>query len=216
MVSPIKKILASKIVWYLTGITYPTAIIATHGKYLPKDKYVIAGQEEMSTLFSYIGLGKTILEFGCGPGKNLFGIADRIKSGYGIDINPLYIRLAKTLSKRYRLKNLHFLKYDGYTFPDIPTVDMIFEKGVFERLEKPLVHIYVEKLSKYLNKGGLIILYFLMAKARGTEFTRKLGDSAYFYWNHDEVVYLLEMKNLAIREVICGMYADFYVCELRR
>ena len=37
--------------------------------------------------FKYFNKETVVLEFGCGLGKNLFGIADRIKYVYEIDIN---------------------------------------------------------------------------------------------------------------------------------
>jgi hypothetical protein len=43
------------------------------------------------------------------------------------------------LAKKYNFNNLHFIKYDGINFPDIPKADLIFEKGVFERLDKTIV-----------------------------------------------------------------------------
>lgn len=139
MRNPIKCILSSNIAWYLTGLTYATAVIATNGGYLPKKRYINVGKGEMKIFSSYLNRNKTVLEFGCGPGKNLFGIADLVKIGYGIDVNPRYIRLAMKLAKKYNFNNLHFIKYDGINFPDIPKADLIFEKGVFERLDKTIV-----------------------------------------------------------------------------
>jgi len=213
MRNPIKGVLSSKFVWRLTGLTYTTAVIATNGSYLSKMRYVNTGKEEMKIFFSYLNKDKTVLEFGCGPGKNLFGIANLIRMGYGIDINALYIRLAENLAKKYNFNNLKFLKYDGLNFPDIPDVDLVFEKGVFERIDKTLVKSYIEKLRGYLNENGVMILYFLMEKARATEFTRRLGDQAYFFWEHDEIQQVLKGAGLKIKEVIVRKYSDYYVCE---
>lgn len=191
MRNPIKKILASKIAWQLTGLTYTTAVIATHGKYISKKIYTSIGKDEIKNFLPYLSGNKTVLEFGCGLGKNLFCISNAITTGYGIDINPLYISLAKKLAKKYNFNNLYFLQYNGIEFPDIPKIDVIFEKGVFERLNKTMVATYIKRLSEYLNKKGIIILYFLMERVRGTEFTKKLGDSAYVFWKHDEIESLL-------------------------
>lgn len=214
MVSPVKRALSSRLAWLLTGLTYPTAIIATNGKYLPRDRYVATGREEMSIFSDFLGLDNTILEFGCGPGKNLLGIADRIKAGLGIDVNPFYIRIANKLASRYGFKNLHFLTYDSVNFPtEITVFDVILEKGVFERLDKSLVGYYITKLTELLKPDGVMILYFLMEKARKTEFTKRLGESAYTFWSHDEVLHLLRDAGLNISEVINAQYADFYVCK---
>ena len=208
-----KKILQSKIIWRLTGLTYATAIIATNGRYVTKDKYIDIAKDEMKVFLPFFSKKKTVLEFGCGPGKNLFSISNVIKTGYGIDINDGYIRLANKLAKKYNYDNIHFVPYNGSDFPDIPKVDVIFEKGVFERLNDEMVKIYIKKLKEYLNENGIIIIYFLMEKAMNTEFTKRLGNMAYFFWNHNKIENVLKSNNLATKEVINGQYADYYVCE---
>ena len=199
--------------WRLTGLTYTTAVIATNGRYVPKTKHVNIERCQMKKFFPYLGKNKSVLEFGCGPGKNLFAIADLVKTGYGIDVNSRYIRVAKRLAERYNFNNLNFLEYDGTIFPDIPKVDLIFEKGVFERLDKTTIRSYVEKLKRYLNENGIIILYFLIKKAQGTEFTKRLGDSAYVFWDDDEIQRMLNEIGLRIKEIIRAEYADYYLCE---
>lgn len=215
MVNPVKQALSSRLAWLLTGLTYTTAVIATNGRYLPRDRYVATGRKEMSIFSDFLGSDKTVLEFGCGPGKNLLGIADRIRAGWGIDINPLYIRIANKLALRYSFRNLHFLTYDSVKFPpEITMFDVIIEKGVFERLDKSLVGSYITKLTEHLKPDGVMILYFLMERARKTEFTKRLGDSVYTFWSPDEVLCLLRNARLNPSEVISAQYADFYVCRL--
>lgn len=167
----------------------------------------------MSVFFRYINEDKSVLEFGCGMGRNLFGIAGKIREGYGIDVNPHYIKLANKLTLKYNFKNLHFLRYDGANFPNIPIVDIILEKSVFERLNKPLVERYIKKLTELLTEGGIIILFFLMERAKGTEITKLLGDSAYVFWNNEEIEQLLKSRNLDIVEVLHTKDADYYICR---
>lgn len=211
--NPLKKILSSRIIWRLSGITYATAIVATNGHYLSYYDYRYVAEDSMSVLFRF-DKEKTVLEFGCGPGKNLFAIADKINLGIGIDINGLYIRLAKRLSKKYGIKNLQFMKYNGIKFPDLGKVDIVFENGVFERIDKPLVSYYIGQLKqRYLKDKGIMILYFLMERAKGTEFTRKLGDSSYVFWEDEEIKKLLERNGLKLKEILNYDFADFYICE---
>jgi len=212
----IKRLLRSNLIWRLTGLTYVTAVIATHGQYVSKNDYLKRGKDEMTIFSSYFNSETTVIEFGSGLGKNLFGIADMIKFGYGIDVNPLYIRIANHLKKYYGFKNLEFISYDGTHFPKIPKVDVVFEKGVFERIPKSQVKIYISELkNKYLSDDGIIILYFLMDRAKGSEFTKKLGDDAYFFWSSSEVNQLLEESNLDPIRIINIEFADFYICKLK-
>ncbi len=212
--NPIRKILSSKVIWRLTGLTYTTSVMATHGHYLSRQDYLLAGKREMSILSPYFDNEKKALEFGCGPGKNLFGIADKINYGFGIDLNGLYIKLARKLSNKYGIKNLEFIKYDGIKFPDLNMVDTVFEKGVFERIPKSLVSYYVGQLKqKYLKDKGIMILYFLMERAKGTIFTQRLGDSAYVFWEDREIKELLEKNSLELMEILNIDFADYYICK---
>lgn len=208
-----KKFLGSTFIWRLTGLTYCTAVIATHGAYVNKNDYLKCGIDEMSSLSKYFDKSKTVLEFGCGLGKNLFGVSENIKFGYGIDINGLYIQWANRLKNTYKISNLSFIKYDGVNFPSIPPVDIIFEKGVFERLSKTKVRNYIKLLKeKYLKDNGFLILYFLMEKAKGTSFTKRLGDDAYVFWSDNEIGELLDELNLRITEVQEWGVARVYIC----
>lgn len=167
----------------------------------------------MSILQQYFQQSSTVIEFGCGPGKNLFGLAEKIRFGYGIDINCLYLRLAKKLSRKYGFSNLTFIKYDGLNFPEIPKADIVFEKGVFERLPKNKVRFYIEQLkTRYLKDDGILILYFLMARAKRTAFTERLGDDADIYWDKGEIEKFLDNINLKLSFRMELDFADFYIC----
>jgi len=213
----IKRLLRSYVIWRLTGLTYATAIIATHGKYVAKDKYLREGKREMSIFSPYFNSQSSVIEFGCGPGKNLFGIADKIKLGYGIDVNPLYIRIANRLRKHSHINNIKFISYDGNHFPQIPKADIVFEKGVFERIPESQVKKYINELKyNYLSDNGIMILYFLMDRAKRSKFTKKLGDDAYIFWNDLQINQLLEQCNLYTISIINGEFADFYVCKSKQ
>jgi len=210
----IKRLLRTKVIWGLTGLTYATAIIATHGKYVSKDKYLEEGKDGMLIFSKYFNSQSIVIEFGCGVGKNLFGIADKIKLGYGIDINPLYIRIANRLKKHYGINNIKFISYDGDHLPPITKADIILEKGVFERIPQSLVKKYIDQLkNNYLSENGIMILYFLMDKAKGSKFTKRLGDEAYIFWNDLQINRLLEECNLYATSIIKGEFADFYICK---
>ena len=75
----IKELLRTKLIWRLTGLTYATAVIATFGHNVSRDNYLRSGKEEMSIFSQYFNSQSIVIEFGCGPGRNLFGIADKIK-----------------------------------------------------------------------------------------------------------------------------------------
>ncbi len=92
--------------------------------------------------------------------------------------------------------------------------DVIFEKGVFERLEKDKVAQYISVLKeKYLKDGGTIILNFLMERAKGTKFTERLGDAAYYFWRENEIRKMLEEMKLVVLEIKRFDVEDYYICR---
>lgn len=199
-----KRILRSNIVWRLTGLTYSTAVIATNGYYVKRDELIALGRHENLSLLKYLSKEKSLLEFGSGIGKNLFAISPYIRIGYGIDINPFYCHIARRLAQRYEINNVKYLRYDGETFPELPRFDIIYENGVFERLQKDRVRRYLILLrNKLLLPEGLMILYFLSGNARNIEFTGRLGDEAYVFWEKreiDEIVRELGLNTIEVQE----------------
>ena len=212
--SLVKRFMSTKLVWKFSGISFWTATIATTGSRMTLDNYVHPDKAYLSPFLKYLRTDKIVLEFGCGLGRNLFTISNRIKYGYGIDINRLYIRLANKIAKKYNFKNLNFFSYDGNNFPEeIPFADVIFELNVFERLDKSSVEKYVLNLIAHLKPKGFVILYFLMDRAKGTEFTKRLGDSSYVFWSSDEIEKLFRTVKLNTKELIIREEANIYVCE---
>lgn len=210
----LKKFLASRIVWRFSGLTYYTAVIATRGRYIRKDDLINEGRKDMEPFASYFSKSTDVLEFGCGIGVNLFGIADIIRKGYGLDINRFYIRIAKSLSSRFGFNNLYFYAYDGKNFPEIPKVHVILEKGVFERLPKNYVKYIINTLKeKYLLDDGVMILYFLTSRAKGTDFTKRLGDETYIFWESDEIETMLRNLGLDIVEKLSISVADYFIVK---
>ena len=212
----IKKLLSSMFVWKLTGISYVTAVIATSGKYMPPSEYVVSGRTNVID-FAEDLRNKRVLELGCGLGRNLFALSNVIKEGVGIDINRGYVRIATKLAKKYGFHNVSCISYDGQNLPELGKFDAIMEIGVFERLPKAYVKELLLKLREaYAIDGTQFILYFLTSRAKGTEFTKRLGDEAYIYWDDGEVRDILSSLGIEIERVLQWKYANVYIGSLRR
>lgn len=109
---------------------------------------------------------------------------------------------------------MNFFSFDGSNFPaGLPSADVIFELNVFERLDKSLVETYVRKLITHLRPTGVIILFFLTDRAKGTQFTERLGDSAYVYWTNEEIEKLIKSVKLKTKELIPWDVANIHICE---
>lgn len=195
----IKKILASKTVWYLSGLTYPTAVIATHGRYVPYKKYLSECSNQMRLLEDYLSSSTVILEFGSGLGGNVVSIHNRCQLVYGVDINSHYIRIAKRNAKKIKAANVEFVVYNGRDVPQMRERPVtVFSLGVFERIPKDKVRSYLKELCEMLTEDGRLILYFLTERARKTPFTNRLGDDAYVYWSELELRELMVYLGLSI------------------
>jgi hypothetical protein len=71
---------------------------------------------------------KTIIDLGSNCGGMLFSIADKIKQGYGYEVNPEAIDNANRIKKEFKIDNLTFFLQDLENTEEIsfPGVDIVF------------------------------------------------------------------------------------------
>lgn len=186
MVKIYKKILASEVVWRISGISLATSIMATRGIYMNKGRYIEHSLKKVKLLGVPID-NRRVFELGTGVGGNLISIANRIESGVGLDINKLFLYHARNLARAFHADNVKFLWYDGITFPHLDKFDVIFSINVFERIPKNNALKILDQLIPLLDHNSILKIFFLSERARGTDFTKLLGDNAYVYWNLSEL-----------------------------
>jgi SAM-dependent methyltransferase len=185
----IRGLLASPFAWRASGFTYPSAVVATHGRLVTPSDYFQRCAEQMAPILRLVEQGGgTVLEFGSGLGGNLAAIAPRFDRGIGVDVNHGYVRLARRLARDHGVQNVEFRSYDGAAL-DLPvsTFRCVFSVGVFERLSRAQVLSYVEQLGTSLTDDGRMFLYFLSDRAANLPFTRLLGESSYTFWNQAQL-----------------------------
>lgn len=198
----IRPALRSELVWRASGLSYATAVIATTGSYCSQEQYLANLSLRMRTFYPWLKPTDSVLEFGCGLGGNLLGISSKIRRGYGVDINPHFIRIANRLKKRARATNISFVSYDGDAVPRPFPVDLILCIGVFERVAKDLVDGYLSQFNQLLRRGGRLILYFLTTRAMETGFGRILGREAYAPWDVEELRARFRELGLSVEETL--------------
>lgn len=96
---------------------------------------------------------KTVLDIGCNCGGILFSIADKIKFGYGNDINPLAINFANGLIKKYNIENLNFKVADLSKWQNcnnLPKTDIIFALAIAKWIQP------WKEIIKYVNAPVVI------------------------------------------------------------
>ena len=203
MTGPIQRFLRSGLAWKLSGLTYPTAVAATNSRVRTLSDYLALTRDRMEQYLEWFPTGGTFLEFGSGLGGNLFAVRTFARRAYGLDVNPFFVRIARSIGRSLGATNVTFHSYDGTNFPQYDSpLDVVFSIGVFERLPHDQVTRYVAGLSNLLKPGGRALLYFLSAEAARTTFVRRLGADAYAYWDRNQVQRLLESAGLELTSVI--------------
>jgi len=71
---------------------------------------------------------KTVLDIGCNVGGMLYAIVDKIKYGYGYDVNTNAIEVANKIKKEQDIKNLSFTlaNLEEYNLALLPKTDITF------------------------------------------------------------------------------------------
>ena len=192
------------LVWRASGLSYPTAVIATKGWYLDEDGFIRNCRQEVGKLLlSHLpATNKTALDFGCGIGGNLISIAPELTSGSGIDINPRFARIATHLAHRRGFTQLKFLGYDGVTLPDLGKYGLIYSLNVFERIPKDRVRGYLQWMGRSLSPGGTMVIFFLSLRAVQTGFADRLGEGAYVFWTAEEAMEVMRSAGVSPEDPI--------------
>ena len=119
------------------------------------------GVEEIDELMEGVyAKGKSILDIGCGCGGAAIHLIKKhgAKSVIGIDIEPLVIKKAAELAKKYNLSGSTHFRYVKPGSLDIPneSVDIVFSKEVFLHIanKKDLL----KDIYRVLKPNGMIVV----------------------------------------------------------
>jgi SAM-dependent methyltransferase len=185
----LRQLLASRLVWKLTGLTYATAVIATRGGLRTPTEYIEESARQMRDACSSFQLNGQVLELGCGIGGNLVAISRVIRKGVGLDVNRGYLRIADYLAKKSESTNLDFVLYDGAVIPfEQQSFDAVYSIGVFERLDRLRVQNLLSQLYGVTRANGTGMVFFLTDRARGTDFVKFIGEAAYVFWTDEQAL----------------------------
>jgi hypothetical protein len=198
---PKRRLLRSRLVWWLSGLSYSLGIRATRGRPLTPADYFRESKSQMLALQPYFDRQGSVLEFGSGLGGNLISTSSWFSAGTGIDVNPGYVRISRRLAKREGIGNVQFAVIPRNTgFGIRGRFDLVFEVGVFERLSPEEVGLALRRLCPLVSERGILALTFLSPRAKGTSFVSRLGEDAYYYWRREEVTHLLQVMGFRIRD----------------
>lgn len=117
--------------------------------------------------------GKTVLDFGCGAGKNTALLSMRGAKVIGLDISEDLIELAKERLVINEIKNeASFIVCSAHEI-DLPdeSVDMVFGMAILHHLELPLV---AKEVHRVLKKGGRAIFQEPVRNSKLVKFVRNM------------------------------------------
>ena len=101
---------------------------------------------------------KLILDFGCGTGEIVCGLAKRMKDCrlVGVDISNESIKQAQLLAEQENLMNVSFVNCDINAVNDVKRYDEIFSIGVLHHT--PVAADSFNALTTALNEGGYVTI----------------------------------------------------------
>ena len=109
-------------------------------------------------LCSYLKPNSKVLDVGCGPGTITIGVAQYLKSGEVVGIDPIedWIDSANELARQKKLKNVVFKLGDSHNldFPD-DSFDVTYSHFVIKHLIDPVMGLKEQK--RVTKKGGWVI-----------------------------------------------------------
>lgn len=108
--------------------------------------------------------GKTLLDFGCGAGELLVYYAPEYEKLVGVDFSASMLDEAGKRIRKRRHENIDLILADDKTIWGKldSSFDRITAAGVIQYLTYEEVDSFIYNSSKYLSKGGKIVLFDLL------------------------------------------------------
>jgi dTDP-4-amino-4,6-dideoxygalactose transaminase/ubiquinone/menaquinone biosynthesis C-methylase UbiE len=110
-------------------------------------------------LLKAYGMGKAVLDVGCGSGDYLFEMKDDIKKGVGIDYSRSAIDSARLKKDGEKAEHIIFICDNARNIPyENRTFDLVYSFSALAYI--PNVGAVIEEMARVLSPGGMAILEF--------------------------------------------------------
>ncbi len=166
-------------------------------------------------------LGKTILDMGCGKGRNAIYLAKEFgREVYGIDISSVAIEGAKEAALRAHVRHLTHFSIGDLTKPwqyKSSFFDTLIDVTAFFHLtEKSELETYKKELARVAKKGAYILQY-IMARGDGYygQFVVDSKDAAVFTDPINNIPARLYDEN-ELRDFFNGLFSIELIQKLER
>jgi ubiquinone/menaquinone biosynthesis C-methylase UbiE len=126
-------------------------------------------QAKAETLFRYVNGGR-VVDLGCGNGRHLIEIANRISQGIGLDFSLPFIREARNETGKYF--NIDFIVCDARKMPiSSNSIDSVYSFATIYHIND-ITTLYNE-LARMLVAGGMAVIEIGNAKSINTLMMRQ-------------------------------------------
>lgn len=127
---------------------------------------------EKSYLEKLVGPESTVLDVGCGSGRNTKDLAPLVTSVTAIDIDERMINAAVTNLAGY--ENITLLNEDFFLFPNTPVFDLTL--ATYNTLGSPMIHAFkrpafLERMVQCTRPGGHVVTSFWKAEKEAMHFS---------------------------------------------
>ncbi len=150
--------------WQGNAEADPLWVILTDSRYYGRKwdvaEFFSTGEEEIDRVFSFmdsasIGASSgTFLDFGCGVGRISRALRRRFEHGFGIDISPKMVELARTY-----VNGVEFItnQADSLAGFDDASVDFVYSHIVLQHIPNEYQQRYIDEFLRVLRPGGLAV-----------------------------------------------------------
>jgi ubiquinone/menaquinone biosynthesis C-methylase UbiE len=143
-------------------------VILTDSRYYGKKwdikEFFATGEEEIGRIFRFMERQSikppsgSFLDFGCGVGRASKALRERFQYGYGIDISPKMIDLART-----HAENVEFIVNQTNSLNQFSdnSIDFIYSHIVLQHIPAEYQEKYIDEFLRILKPGGLSVFQVL-------------------------------------------------------
>jgi SAM-dependent methyltransferase len=109
----------------------------------------------------------TTVDFGCGVGRLLLGLARHSRKAIGLDVSSTMLSIARQNADEQDIPNIELLLSDDQLSELEPGYDLLNSVIVFQHIPPPRGHLLLNHLLKGLRGGGFFHVHITFAKDRG-------------------------------------------------
>ena len=146
---------------------------------------------------NYFEHGKTLLELGCGNGRDALFFAEKGKRVSALDLSAQTIQSLSSLN----VKNAEFFNQDFSQLSKFKNFDYVYSRFTLHSIDEETERMVFQQLTKVLKSGGL---FLLEARSLKDEELAKTFGRGHFrrYLDFEETVDKIERLNFRVIEKI--------------